>query len=151
MLNDITIMGRLTKPIEKRTTPSGVSVVNNTVAVDRDRKNGDEKLTDFIDCVFWRFNADFLEKYADKGRMVVVHGRMESRKWQDKDGNNRVNYAITCDSVELLESRSSGEANNNTAHSASKPQSAPENASAYNPYDGSQNFEELSDEDELPF
>lgn len=105
MLNDITIMGRLTKPIEKKTTPSGVSVVNNTVAVDRDRKNGDEKLTDFIDCVFWRFNADFLEKYADKGRMVVVHGRLESRKWQDKDGNNRISWEIQADNVYLADSK----------------------------------------------
>ena len=110
MLNDITIMGRLTKPIEKRTTPSGVSVVNNTVAVDRDRKNGDEKLTDFIDCVFWRFNADFLEKYADKGRMVVVHGRLESRKWQDKDGNNRISWEVQADNVYLADSKRDGSA-----------------------------------------
>ena len=110
MLNDITIMGRLTKPIEKKTTPSGVSVVNNTVAVDRDRKNGDEKLTDFIDCVFWRFNADFLEKYADKGRMVVVHGRMESRKWQDKDGNNRISWELQADNVYLADSKRDGSA-----------------------------------------
>ena len=110
MLNDITIMGRLTKPIEKKTTPSGVSVINNTVAVDRDRKNGDEKLTDFIDCVFWRFNADFLEKYADKGRMVVVHGRLESRKWQDKDGNNRISWEIQADNVYLADSKRDGNA-----------------------------------------
>ena len=110
MLNDITIMGRLTKPIEKKTTPSGVSVINNTVAVDRDRKNGDEKLTDFIDCVFWRFNADFLEKYADKGRMVVVHGRLESRKWQDKDGNNRISWEVQADNVYLADSKRDGSA-----------------------------------------
>lgn len=114
MLNDITIMGRLTKPVEKRTTPSGVSVLNNTVAVDRDRKNGDEKLTDFIDCVFWRFNADFLEKYADKGRMVVVHGRLESRKWQDKDGNNRISWEIQADNVYLADSKRT-DGNNQTA------------------------------------
>jgi single-strand DNA-binding protein len=115
MLNDITIMGRLTKPIEKKTTPSGVSVINNTVAVDRDRKNGDEKLTDFIDCVFWRFNADFLEKYADKGRMVVVHGRLESRKWQDKDGNNRISWEIQADNVYLADSKRDSNTSSQTA------------------------------------
>ena len=115
MLNDITIMGRLTKPIEKKTTPSGVSVLNNTVAVDRDRKNGDEKLTDFIDCVFWRFNADFLEKYAEKGRMVVVHGRLESRKWTDKDGNNRISWEIQADNVYLADSRRDGNATSQAA------------------------------------
>lgn len=115
MLNDITIMGRLTKPIEKKTTPSGVSVLNNTVAVDRDRKNGDEKLTDFIECVFWRFNADFLEKYADKGRMVVVHGRLESRKWTDKDGNNRISWEIQADNVYLADSRRDSNTSSQTA------------------------------------
>lgn len=120
MLNDITIMGRLTKPIEKKTTPSGVSVLNNTVAVDRDRKNGDEKLTDFIDCVFWRFNADFLEKYADKGRMVVVHGRLESRKWQDKDGNNRISWEIQADNVYLADSKRP-DGNNQTASNYAAP------------------------------
>lgn len=120
MLNDITIMGRLTKPLEKKTTPSGVSVINNTVAVDRDRKNGDEKLTDFIDCVFWRFNADFLEKYADKGRMVVVHGRLESRKWTDKDGNNRISWEIQADNVYLADSKRP-DGNNQTASNYAAP------------------------------
>ena len=125
MLNDITIMGRLTKPIEKKTTPSGVSVINNTVAVDRDRKNGDEKLTDFIDCVFWRFNADFLEKYADKGRMVVVHGRMESRKWQDKDGNNRISWEVQADNVYLADSKRDGSAQPAPSGSAPAETAAP--------------------------
>lgn len=120
MLNDITIMGRLTKPVEKKTTPSGVSVLNNTVAVDRDRKNGDEKLADFIDCVFWRFNADFLEKYADKGRMVVVHGRLESRKWTDKDGNNRISWEIQADNVYLADSKRP-DGNNQTASNYAAP------------------------------
>ena len=141
MLNDITIMGRLTKPIEKKTTPSGVSVVNNTVAVDRDRKNGDEKLTDFIDCVFWRFNADFLEKYADKGRMVVVHGRLESRKWQDKDGNNRISWEIQADNVYLADSKRDGNAQ--TAPAVTAPA---ETAAAAG------DFAEISDSDgDLPF
>ena len=143
MLNDITIMGRLTKPIEKKTTPSGVSVINNTVAVDRDRKNGDEKLTDFIDCVFWRFNADFLEKYADKGRMVVVHGRLESRKWQDKDGNNRISWDIQADNVYLADSKRDGSAQTAPSGSASA-ETAPAAPSG--------DFAEISDSDgDLPF
>ena len=102
MLNDFTICGRFTKPIEKKTTPSGFSVMNNTVAVDRDRKNGDEKLTDFIDCVFWRHNADYLEKYASKGSMVVVHGRLESRKYEDKSGNKRTAWELQAENVYLV-------------------------------------------------
>lgn len=141
MLNDITIMGRLTKPIEKKTTPSGVSVLNNTVAVDRDRKNGDEKLTDFIDCVFWRFNADFLEKYADKGRMVVVHGRLESRKWTDKDGNNRISWEIQADNVYLADSKRDG--NTQTASAGTAPAETAAAAGDFPVIDG--------DESELPF
>lgn len=141
MLNDITIMGRLTKPIEKKTTPSGVSVINNTVAVDRDRKNGDEKLTDFIDCVFWRFNADFLEKYADKGRMVVVHGRLESRKWQDKDGNNRISWEIQADNVYLADSKRDGNAQ--TAPAGTAPTETAAAAGDFPVIDG--------ESDDLPF
>jgi single-strand DNA-binding protein len=148
MANNITITGRLTADPELKTTISGASICSFTLAVKRPHV---KDTTDFIPCVAWRQGAEYLSRYGAKGNMVAATGALTTRKWQDKDGNNRVNYAITCDSVELLESRSSGEANNNTAHSASKPQSAPENASAYNPYDGSQNFEELSEEDELPF
>lgn len=141
MLNDITIMGRLTKPIEKKTTPSGVSVLNNTVAVDRDRKNGDEKLTDFIDCVFWRFNADFLEKYAEKGRMVVVHGRLESRKWTDKDGSNRVSWEIQADNVYLADSKRDGNAQ--TAPAGTAPAETAAAAGDFPVIDG--------ESDDLPF
>jgi single-strand DNA-binding protein len=105
MLNKIFLMGRITKPIEKKTTQSGASVLNTTIAVDRDYKNGDEKQADFVDCTFWRHNADFLEKYAGKGRMIVVVGRLESRKWQDKDGNNRISWSVTVDRVEFTPSR----------------------------------------------
>ena len=79
-LNHIVIMGRLAKDPEKKTTASGVSVCNFTVAVDRDYKNGDEKVADFIDCVCWRGAADFVEKYITKGRNVVVSGSLQSEK-----------------------------------------------------------------------
>lgn len=107
-LNKVFLMGRITKDLEKRTTPSGVSVLNTTIAVDRDFKNGDEKQTDFVDVVFWRHNADFLEKYSGKGRMIVVTGALQSRKWQDKEGNNRTSWEVVADSVYFANSKRDG-------------------------------------------
>lgn len=105
MLNHITIMGRLTKDPELRKTQSGVSVVSFTVAVDRDFKNGDEKVTDFIDCTAWRGQADFIAKYFGKGRMIVVEGQLQSRKWQDKEGNNRVSWEVQAQNVYFADSK----------------------------------------------
>lgn len=104
-MNKVFLMGRITKDLAKKTTPSGVSVLNTTIAVDRDFKNGDEKQTDFVDVVFWRHNADFLEKYSGKGRMIVVEGQLQSRKWQDKDGNNRVSWEVQAQNVYFADSK----------------------------------------------
>lgn len=107
-LNKVFLMGRITKDLEKKTTPSGVSVLNTTIAVDRDFKNGDDKVTDFIDVVFWRHNADFLEKFSGKGRMIVVVGSLQSRKWQDKDGNNRTSWEVQAENVYFADSKRDG-------------------------------------------
>ena len=104
-LNTITVMGRLPRDVEKKTTPSGVPVANFTLAVDRDHKNGDEKVTDWIDCVAWRGTADFLEKYGTKGRMVVVNGSLQSRKWTDRDGNNRTSFEVQAQNVYFADSK----------------------------------------------
>ena len=110
MLNQISIMGRIGREIEVKTTQSGVSVCNFTVAVDRDYRNGDEKITDWFDCVAWRGTAEFLQKYAGKGRMVVVNGSMQSRKWEDRDGNKRLNWEIQVQNVYLADSRRDADA-----------------------------------------
>lgn len=90
MLNQITIMGRLTRDPEYRATPSGLSVVNFSVAVDRDFPGqSGEKETDFIDCVAWRKTAEFVTKYFFKGSPIVVSGRLQIRSWTDKEGNKR--------------------------------------------------------------
>ena len=143
MLNHIVLMGRITKDIDKKTTQSGVSVLTTTIAVDRDYKSGDEKQVDFVDCTFWRHNADFLEKYASKGRMIVVSGRLESRKWQDKDGNNRISWEVQAENVYLADSKRDSSNNNQNENSYSNNGAI--NVSA----DG---FRELDDSDgKLPF
>ena len=111
MLNHITIMGRLTRDPELRRTGSGVAVASFSVAVDRDfgkNENG-EKETDFIDCVAWRNTAEYISKYASKGRMVVVSGRLQIRGWTDKEGNKRRTAEVVTDNVYFADSRRDNE------------------------------------------
>ena len=93
-MNIIAIKGRLVRDPEIRQTQSGVSVTNITVAVDRSYSAGGEKQTDFFDCVFWRQGADFVGEYFKKGKEIIVTGEMQSRKGQDKEGNNRISWEI---------------------------------------------------------
>lgn len=101
MLNHIVIMGRLTRDVELRSTQSGVNVASFTVAVDRDfgGRDGGERQTDFIDCTAWRQTGEFAAKYFHKGSMIVVSGRLQSRKWQDKDNNARISWEILAENV----------------------------------------------------
>lgn len=144
-MNNITMTGRLTAQPELKTTTNGISVCSFTLAVKRPRTKDE---TDFIPCNVWRQGAEYLTKYGAKGNMVAVTGSLVSRKWQDKDGNNRVNYEVTCDNVELLESRSNGEANNNTMGGANAPQNGSNNATAH---EAMPNFKDITDEEDLPF
>ena len=106
MLNHIDIMGRLTRDPELRRTNSGVAVASFTIAVDRDRApEGQEKETDFIDCVVWRGTAEFVEKYFNKGRMILVSGRLQIRGWTDKEGNKRRSAEIVADNVYFGDSK----------------------------------------------
>lgn len=106
MLNHISIMGRLTRDPELRYTQSGTAVASFTVAVDRDyAAQGQQRETDFIDCVAWRQGGEFVSKYFSKGSMIVVDGRLQSRKWQDRDGNNRTSWEILVDHSYFGESK----------------------------------------------
>jgi single-strand DNA-binding protein len=93
-MNIIAIKGRLVRDPEVRKTPNDITTCKITVAVDRAFSSGGEKQTDFFDCVFWRQGAEFVSKYFSKGKEIIVHGEMQSRKWQDKDGNNRISWEI---------------------------------------------------------
>lgn len=134
-LNRIVLIGRITKEIEKQVTQSGVSVLNTTIAVDRDYKQGNEKVTDFIDLVLWRHNADYIEKYASKGAQIAVEGKMQSRKWQDKEGNNRTSWEVQVDNVQIVNSKKDGATQSGEYKTPQIP-----------------NFEEVSPDDgDLPF
>ena len=116
MLNCIILMGRLTAAPELRTTQSGVSVCSFRVAVERvlaDMQSGQR--ADFIDIVAWRSTAEFVSRYFSKGQMIVVKGSLQSRKWQDKDGNNRISWEIMADSVDFCGSKNDSSNNGNSA------------------------------------
>lgn len=99
-LNRISLMGRLTKDPELRTTPNGSSVALFTLAVDRDYKNqSGERDTDFIPVVAWRGTADFVSSYFEKGQMAVVDGRLQIRGYTDKDGIKRSIAEVVADHV----------------------------------------------------
>lgn len=102
MLNSIIIQGRLTADPELRQTQSGVSVINFTVACNREH-NKEE--TDFISCIAWRQTAEFVSKYFRKGQLVLAKGSLQSRKWTDRDGGKRINWDVVCDNVYFCESK----------------------------------------------
>ena len=103
MLNKIVFMGTLGKEPELKKTPSGVSVLTVDLACQRDNKDKDgEKPVDWITTVMWRNNADYFAKYAHKGSKAIVEGKLQSRKWKDKDGNTRVAWEVQTDNVHLM-------------------------------------------------
>ena len=106
-LNVCTIMGRLTRDVELRRTPSGVAVANFTLAVDRDYnpKDGGEKETDFIDCVAWRKTAEVIQKYVHSGDQIFIEGEIKYRSWENDKGEKRYSTDIVADRVELLGSK----------------------------------------------
>ena len=118
MLNKGILMGRLTRDPELRHTQSGTAVCSFTLAIDRDRKDANgEKQTDFIDCVAWNKQAEFVAQWFSKGMMAIVVGRIQSRKWQDQNGNNRTAIEINCDDVSFGETKKNRDSNSGRQNS----------------------------------
>lgn len=102
-MNSIKITGRLVADPELKHTQNNNSVCSFNVAVDRIYSK--EKETDFFTVVCWRQTAEFVAKYFTKGRKILVEGEMQSRKYTDKDGNNRTAWEIKADRVEFCDSK----------------------------------------------
>jgi single-strand DNA-binding protein len=100
-MNQISLMGRLTRDPELRRTGSGTAVASFTVAVDRDYsdKQTGEKGCDFIDCVAWRSGGEFVAKHFRKGKQIALTGRLEIREWTDKEGNKRKSAEVVVANV----------------------------------------------------
>lgn len=107
MLNDVVLMGRMTRDPELRRTNSGTAVASFSIACERDFKGQDgEKETDFFDVTAWRNTAEFICKYFCKGRMIIVAGRLQQRSWTDKDGNKRHTVEVVADNAYFGDSKS---------------------------------------------
>ena len=99
MLNVVAIMGRLVADPELRTTQAGHSVCSFRIACDRNYvQQGQERQSDFIDIVAWR-QADFVSKYFRKGSMIAIDGSLQTRQYQDKNGNNRTAVEVVANNI----------------------------------------------------
>lgn len=128
-MNTICITGRVTQNPELKKTQSGVSVMSLSLAVDRDYKVNNEKVTDFIPVILWRKTAEVVSQYTAKGDLLSVVGSLESRKYTDSDGNNRTVWEVKADKVGFLSKKKQPEQNEQAQ----------------------QNFTELPNDEELPF
>lgn len=99
-INNTTLMGRLTADPELRTTNNGTSVTSFAVAVDRKyTPTGQEKQTDFIDCVAWKNKADFITRYFHKGDLIAIEGEIQTRTWEDGSGKKRKAVEVLVNNV----------------------------------------------------
>ena len=111
MLNVVAIMGRLVADPELRTTPAGVNVCQFRIACDRNfARQGEQRQADFVDIVAWRAQADFVCKYFSKGSLIAINGRIQTRNYQDKNGNNRTAIEIVANNVNFAAPKSANAA-----------------------------------------
>ena len=149
MLNVAVLMGRLVHDPELKHTPNGASVTSFTLAVDRSYcKQGEERQCDFIDCVAWRNNAEFVCKYFRKGQLAAVQGSIQTRTYTDKDGNKRKAVEIVADNVHFAEPKREGNAAPQNSPKAESRQEQPQQN--YSEAGGG-DFEEIPSDDDLPF
>lgn len=129
----------MTADPELRRTQNGTSVVSFTVACDRDYSGQDGcRPTDFIDCVAWRNTAEFVHSYFSKGRMAVVEGRLQTRDWTDKDGNKRRSFDVVVQSMYFGDSKK-------------EERAEPSYMPPPTPQELSDRYQDLADEEVLPF
>jgi single-strand DNA-binding protein len=113
-MNKLLLVGRLTKETELKVTPNGAFTTSNTIAVNRNFKNNNgEYETDFINIVAWRNTAEFLCKYANKGSLVGLEGRLQTRNYQNNEGQKVYVTEMLVEQVELLGAKKEENTQNN--------------------------------------
>ena len=139
MLNVIAIMGRLSRDPELRQTTTGKSVASFTIACSRGRKDANGKdLVDWIPVVAWEHTAEFVCKYFEKGSLIAIDGRLQSRTYKDRDGNNRTAIEIVANNVNFAGSKSTGGGSNSVPAGGSRNEPTVQ-------------YDEIEDEGDLPF
>ena len=113
-MNNVILVGRLTRDPELRTTPNGIATTQITVAMNRPVSTNGERQSDFINVVVWRRQAENVAKYCTKGSLVGVTGRIQSRSYDAQDGTKRYVTEVVADNVTFLGSRQGGASNANS-------------------------------------
>lgn len=143
MLNCVTLMGRLTADPEVRTTTTGKSVCTFSIAVDRSfARAGEQRQTDFINIVAWESTANFVSRYFAKGSMIAIQGQIQTRSYEDKNGNKRTAFEVIAREVSFCGSK----AETGSVAPAAAPAQAPTYQTA-----APSDFEEIEDDEDLPF
>ncbi len=110
-MNKVILVGRLTRDPELRATTSGTSVASFTVACDRKYvKQGEERKTDFINCIAWRQSTEAISRYFKKGDRIALEGSIQVRDWQDNDGKRRYATEVVVEAWEFAQSKTEGAA-----------------------------------------
>lgn len=139
MLNVIAIMGRLSRDPELRQTTTGKNIASFTIACSRGRKDANGKdLVDWIPVVAWEHTAEFVCKYFEKGSLIAIDGRLQSRTYKDRDGNNRTAIEIVANNANFAGSKRTDGGSN----------SVPTGGSYNEP---TVQYDEIEDEGDLPF
>lgn len=156
MLNRVILMGRITQDLELRTTSGGTSVLTFNIAVDRGYvKQGEERQADFITCVAWRQQADFINRYFSKGRMIAIEGNLRTRTYDDKNGTKHYVTEVYVDGVSFTGERADG---GNASYASNSPYKARTPEAGYKEpanqsisIGGLDDFEEILSDDGVPF
>ena len=105
MFNLVVLTGRLTADPELKNTANGIPVTTFSIAVERRYRSGEERQADFINIVAWRQSAEFITKYFKKGNLIGIEGTIQTRRYQDKNGNNRTAFEVVANNVQFVESK----------------------------------------------
>lgn len=150
-VNRAVIVGRLTRDAELRYTPNGVAVANFTVATNRPFKNqAGENEADFINCVIWRKAAENLANYTKKGSLIGVDGRLQTRRYDDKDGKTVFVTEVVAEQVQFLDTKDSKQNTNNNTGYENKQQQPSQNQTQSNQNQSQGEPIDISESD-LPF
>lgn len=126
MINKVTLIGRLTRDVDSGATANGISYSRFSLAVQRDFANAQGvKEADFINAVAWRGAADIIAKYVKKGDLFGISGRIQTRTYQDQNGNNRSAFEVVVEDFQFLSS------NNNTNQNNSNTSFTPQNNNSF--------------------
>ena len=146
MLNVVAIMGRLVADPELRTTPQGINVCSFRIACDRNfARQGEQRQADFIDIVAWRSQAEFVSKYFQKGSLIAIDGSIQTRQYQDKNGNNRTAVEIVAQNVSFCGSKES------TSHAPQNAAQRPAALSQRTQGEPDADYALIEDDGDLPF